>query len=537
MLLTNITRYLNVVKLEIGYVSLSTNNNDALWLLCTVDNNIYFKTNQSIKIPNESIKFNLNTNQIWGINKKIITHSDYINVIKQSTTVHIPNKIPDSINSLFNDKQFIKNGLSSINTIMKNKNQLNQTCNIIVMIEEIKIHTSKNNKKHLYIVCNANNIKFNIIKWNVSLAEKKLFENISFCHPIIFSSVLIKYDTNYYFIIQPDTIILFDYIIPIRIHLKCKKSNIYWGNLFSKKHVKFVFTLNNQKIGINYTLLKKHAQKINCSSKWFVFNSKLKLITSPTITVNAFCQVCKYYVTIFENKCEICNSMIEIVHQKLVCNILFEQKLNNHQIHQFKLNVARKQLIQFLLIYKQNVNFPFKTIQNNLINNDIKQLQKKSTQQKLINIIEHVIKTNSQCVFECIMQKSRRMQQKLYNLKYNCNNHHNKKVKKQNTNPLKIQNDMNPKFVANNMPSNANAFSVLMNHNKQLTHEIIKKKQCKKKIIKKLPNIKLENLKIFINLSKVHIKSKNINCLEFQKMINKNKLILFNGTNNTIFQS
>ena len=531
MLLSNIAKYLNVVKLEIGYVSLNINNNNALCLLCTVDNNIYFKSNQNIRIPNQSIKFNLNTNQIWEINTKIITHSDCINVIKNSSTVHIPNKILDSIDSLFNDEQFITNGFLSINIIMKNKKQLKQTCNIIVMIEEIKIHTSKNNKKHLYIICNANNIKFNVIKWNVSLAEKKLFENISFCHPIIFSSVLIKYNLNPYFIIQPETLILFDYIIPIRKHLKCKKSIIYWGNLFSKKQVKFIFPLNNQKIGINYTLLKKHAQKINCSSKWFAFNSKLKLITSPTITVNAFCQVCKYYVTIFENKCEICNSMIEIVHQKLVCNILFEQKLNNHQIHQFKLNVARKQLIQFLLIYKQNVNFPFETIQNNLINNDFKQLQNKSTQQTLINIIEHVIKTKSECVFECIMQKSRKMQQKLYNLKYNRYNQHKKELNKQNTNSLMTKNNIHPNLIDNN------AFSVLMNHNKQLTNKITCKRQCRKKIIKKLPNIKLENLKIFVNLSKVHLKSENINCLEFQKIINTNKLILFNGTNTNTFQS
>ena len=59
MLLSNIAKYLNVVKLEIGYVSLNINNNNALCLLCTVDNDTYFKSNQNIKIPNESIKFNL----------------------------------------------------------------------------------------------------------------------------------------------------------------------------------------------------------------------------------------------------------------------------------------------------------------------------------------------------------------------------------------------------------------------------------------------------------------------------------------------
>ena len=142
MLLTNIARYLNVVKLEIGYVSLLEQK--TLCLLSVIDNVIRIKNNAIIKIPNESTNVDLNGNQIWEINHKIITHTDCIDVIKESMIIYIPNKISRSIDCIFDDKKLIKNGFMSIQTIIKDK--LKGKCNIIVMIEKIKIHTSKKNK-------------------------------------------------------------------------------------------------------------------------------------------------------------------------------------------------------------------------------------------------------------------------------------------------------------------------------------------------------------------------------------------------------
>ena len=530
MLLSNIARYLNIVKLEIGYVSLLEKK--TLCLVSIIDNVIRIKNNAIIKIPNESINVDLHDNQIWQINHKIITHSDCIDVIKQSRIIYVPDKIARSIDYMFDDKKLIKNGFTSIQTIIKDK--LKGKCNIIVMIEEIKIHTSKKNKKHLYIICNANNIKFNIIKWNISVAEERIFKSVSFIHPVIFSSILIKCGVNYYFVIQPETTIIYDYIMPIEKHLKCKKSINYWHNFHSKKQIKFIFPLNEQKIGLDYKLLRNHAQKLHCSSKWFIFNSQIILITPPTVTINAFCYVCNFHVTISENKCERCNSMIEISNQKLMSNILLKQTMNNYHSHQFKLNIGLKQILQFLLIYQQNYNssnVSFETLKHILNTNDIRQLQKKSIQQLLTNIIEKIIKNNKHCIFECIMQKSNKNEQKLYNLKYK--NYKQNQIKKKNKNDKTYNNaTIVNKTLTKKETNKKNAFSILMASQKHLSNtKIYFKKQniSKKQNNKKMNQIKNENINIFINLYKIHQRKENVKCFAFQKLMLPNKLLLFDG--------
>ena len=530
MLLANIARYLNIVKLEIGYVSL--NQSKTLCLVSVIDNIIRIKNNAIIKIPNNSINGNLYGNQIWQINHKIITHSDCIDIIKKTMSIYIPNKISKSIDYIFDDRKCITNGFTSLQAIIENK--LEGKCNIIVMIEKIKIHTSKKNKKHLYIICNANNIRFNIIKWNISVCEERIIKNISFVHPIIFSSILIKCNVNYYFVIQPETIIIYDYIMPIEKHLKCKKSINYWHNFHSKKQIKFIFPLNEQKIGLDYKFLKIHAQKLHCSSKWFIFNSQITLITSPTIAIKAFCYVCNFYVTISENKCEVCSSIIEISNQKLMSNVLLKQTMNNYHNHQFKLNIGLKQIIQFLLIYQPNYNssdISFKEIKHILNVNDTKQLQKKPIQQLLRNIIENVIKKNKNCIFECIMQKSNKNEQKLYNLKYK--NYKQNQNKKQN----KINKMYNDATIVNNKLTNKttngmNAFSILMSSQKRLSNTttcIKKQKNVKRQNNTKMNQMKNKNIKIFINLYKIHRRKENIKCFTFQKLIKPNKLLLFDG--------
>ena len=78
-------------------------------------------------------------------------------------------------------------------------------------------------------------------------------------------------------------------------------------------------------------------------------------------------------------------------------NVFLKQTMNDYHSHQFKLNFELKQMIQFLLIYQQNYNssnVSFKAIKHVLNVNDAKQLQKKSIQQLLTNIIESVINVN-----------------------------------------------------------------------------------------------------------------------------------------------
>ena len=530
MLLSNIARYLNIVELENGYVSLL--GKKTLCLISIIDNAYRIKNNAVIKIPNKAFSIDLNNNQIWQINHKIITHTDCIDIIKESMIIDIPDKISKSIDYIFDGKKFIKNGFTSIQTIIKNK--LTGKCNIIVMIEKIKIHTSKKNKKHLYIICNANNIKFNIIKWNISVAEEQIFKNISFIHPIIFSFISIKCNVNYYFVIEPETIIIYDYIMPIKKHLKCKKSINYWHKFHSKKQIKFIFPLNEQKIGLDYKFLKTHAQKLHCSSKWFIFNSQIILITTPTVAVEAFCHVCNFNVTISENKCEICSSVIEISNQKLISNVFLKQTINGYHSHQFKLNIGLKQIIQFLLIYQQNYNssnISYETIKHILNMNDTKQLQKKSIQQILSNIIENVIKKNKNCIFECIMQKSNKNEKKLYNLKYK--NYRQKQSRKEKKN-IKTYDDatiINNKLTKK-VTNKINAFSILMSSQKHLSNTTIclkKQKSVKNSNNKKLNRIKNKNIKIFISLYKIHQKKEDVKCFAFQKLMKPNKLLLFDG--------
>ena len=531
MLLANIARYLNIIKLEIGYVSLLEKK--TLCLISIIDNVIRIKNNAIMKIPNDSINFDLNGNQIWQINQQIITHSDCIDIIKETMIISIPKIISKSIDYIFDDqKVIIKNGFTSIQTIIQDK--LKGKCNIIVMIEKIKIHTSKKNKRHLYIICNANNIKFNIIKWNISVSEEQIFKKISFVHPVIFSSILIKCYVNYYFVIQPETIVIYDYIIPIKKHLECKKSINYWHNFHSKKQIKFTFPLNEQKIGLDYKLLKTHAQKLHCSSKWFIFNSQIILITSPTVAIKAFCYVCNCHVTIADNKCEVCSSIIEISNQKLMSNVFLKQTMSNYHSHQFKLNIGLKQIIQFLLIYQQNYNLSnvsFEEIKHILDVNDTKQLQKKSIQQILTNIIETVIKKNKNCIFECTMQKSNKNEKKLYNLKYKNYKQNQKKKKKKND--IIYDNDtIVNKKLTKKATNKINAFSILMSSQKCLSNTtmcIKKKKNFKKQNNKKNNQIKNKNIKIFINLDKIHQRKENIKCFKFQRLMKPNTLLLFDG--------
>ena len=544
MSFVNVGRFLNVVNLEVGYVVV--NQEQSIHLISIIDNNNNFPTNSIIQLQNDVLLKNLNGNQIWRINHKLITHSDCVNCIdvrNKAISVKIPNVIPNSINDLFNSnhhKDRLIHGFLPIRSIIDNNNIIKGKYNIVVMIEQIKLHTSINNKKHLYIICNANNIKFNIIKWNASTAELKMFDNISFRQPIIFSHVAIKYDNNYYFVIQPETTIIFKCILPIQEHLMCKKSVNYWKQIFSLRKICLVFRLNDEKIGINYQLLRKHAQKVNCSSKWYMFNSEWKIFKNIILNISTFCEVCKFNTTIANNKCEICNSVISVSNQKLICNVTFQQKLNYYQINEFTLHIGIKEMIEFLLIYKKNHvsnNFCLKELKDMLKTNNVEALQIRKYQQSLVYIIEYIIKTQKNIIFVCSMRKSRKMEQQLENYKYKSNKIYINKSKqqllfKEKTTNNKCNIPTQNININNNLPKK-NAFSILMSSQKKLKNDkFIKKKNMNintnlTKINKK--SIRIKNVKIFIKLLKIYQHKENIKCIEFKKLIKKNDLLLFNG--------
>ena len=146
MLLANIARYLNLIQLETGYVSLLKGKK--ICLLSIVDNIVYFKTDTIIKIPNQITNINLESNQLWKINNKIIIHSDCIDMINKQSIVQIPNEIPESINYLFHNKIFLKHGFTSMQRIINDK--LKGKCNIVVMIEKINTYFKKKQKTFIY---------------------------------------------------------------------------------------------------------------------------------------------------------------------------------------------------------------------------------------------------------------------------------------------------------------------------------------------------------------------------------------------------
>ena len=160
-------RYLDIFHLEFGFLCIDERQ---IFYLLNVGNEYQvFPKNISIKLLNFSKQRNVITlpcyNHIWAISRIILTDKENVKVDIDTSAKIVPVMIKDSLSHLYqkhnehNDMNQHEgehgNNFTSILEIIAN--QRNDYYNILVSVDVCTIHTTiNNNKRHLYLKCNAN---------------------------------------------------------------------------------------------------------------------------------------------------------------------------------------------------------------------------------------------------------------------------------------------------------------------------------------------------------------------------------------------